>query len=172
MTFARHSRVTVTAAVAAALVACQPQDRQRADGAAIDTAAILASLDSLAAAVAKADNSGDADQFGATWAEDGIMSVPGSPLVRGRDAIVSAFRNRPPLPPGGTMKITPLEIRVLSADWAYAFGVDTLTYTPPGATEPKKETSTFLVLIRKTPEGWKTYREVLAANQSPGAPSK
>lgn len=27
------------------------------------------------------------------------------------------------------------------------------------------ETSTFLVLIRKTAEGWQTYREVLSANQ-------
>lgn len=60
-----------------------------------------------------------------------------------------------------------MEMRILSAEWAYVFGVDTLTYTPEGATEPVRETSTFLVLVRKTPEGWKTYREVLSSNQPP-----
>jgi ketosteroid isomerase-like protein len=86
-------------------------------------------------------------------------------MAQGREAIVAAFKATPPLPPGATMKVTPMEIRVLSPDWAYALGVDTLTYTPPGAAQSKKETSTFLVLIKRTPEGWKTYREVLSANQ-------
>jgi len=54
---------------------------------------------------------------------------------------------------------------VISSDWAYAFGTDTLEFTQPGATERTKETMTFLVLIRKTPDGWKTFREVVSANQ-------
>jgi len=152
-------------AIAAVVAACEPQDRQDAGGTSIDTAAILASLDSLAAAVMEAHKSGSAEQYAATLTPDAIASMPGSPMVRGRDAIVAGFKATPPLPPGATMQVTPMEIRVLSADWAYAFGVDTLTLTPPGATQPKKETSTFLVLIKKTPEGWKTYREVLSANQ-------
>lgn len=151
--------------IAAAVGACQPSDRQDAGATSIDTAAILASLDSLAAAVMQAHKSGSAEQYAATLTPDAIASMPGSPMVQGREAIVAAFKATPPLPPGATMKVTPMEIRVLSADWAYALGVDTLTYTPPGATQPKKETSTFLVLIKKTPEGWKTYREVLSANQ-------
>lgn len=93
------------------------------------------------------------------------MSGPGSPPVQGREAIVDAFRRTPPLPPGATMTIHPSEIRVISEEWAYGFGVDSLTYTPEGASEPVRETYTFLVLIRKTPEGWQTYREVLSANQ-------
>ena len=92
------------------------------------------------------------------------MAAAGSAVLHGRDAIVEAFRNRPPLPPGARMTVHPTELAVLSADWAYAFGVDTLAYTPPGATEPVIETMTFLVLIRKTADGWKTYREVLTAN--------
>ena len=150
---------------AAAIGACQPQDRQDAGTTAIDTAAIMASLDSLGTAVKEAHGSGNAEQYGATWASDGIIAMPGSPMSQGRDAIVAAFKATPPLPPGATMKVTPTEIRVLSADWAYALGVDTLTYTPPGATQPKTETWTFLVLIKKTPEGWKSYREVLSPNQ-------
>ena len=155
----------IAAAAACALLACASEQPPAAEPtAAIDTAAIAAALDSLGATVMRASETGDAALFASTWAEDGIMSVPGSPPVRGRDAIVEAFRNRPPLPPGGRMTVHPTELQVLSADWAYAFGVDTLTYTPSGGAEPVIETMTFLVLIRRTADGWKTYREVLSAN--------
>jgi len=157
--------LVIALGIAATVGACEPQDRPEVGAAAIDTAAIMAALDSLAAAVTESHTSGSAERFSATLAPDAIASIPGSPMTQGREAIVAGFKATPPLPPGATMKVTPMEIRVLSADWAYAFGVDTLTYTPPGATQPKKETSTFLVLIKKTPEGWKTYREVLSANQ-------
>jgi uncharacterized protein (TIGR02246 family) len=155
------------------LAGCQPSGQpQRALTATVDTVAILAALDSLAGAVTRADNTGDAELFAATWAEDGAMSAPGSPPVFGRDAIVSAFRRRPALPPGGTLKVIPIEIRVLSAEWAYAFGVDTLTYVPAGVQQPVKESSTFLVLIRKTSDGWKTYREVLSSHGPPRSPQQ
>ena len=171
-------RPTVITAAALTLLACasaqtpagdRPAGDQPAAGqpASVDTAAIGAALDSLAANVMRANATGDAALFATTWAEDGIMSLPGSPPVHGRDAIVDAFRNRPPLPPGARMTVHPTELQVMSPDWAYAFGVDTLRFTPPGAAEPVIETMTFLVLIRKTDEGWKTYREVLSANQAP-----
>lgn len=146
-------------------VACQPQGQQQQ--AAVDTSAIQSKLDSLGRLVSRANRTGDAELFASTWAEDGIMSAAGSPLVRGRDSIVAAFKQRPPLPPGAEMTIHPIEMRVLSAKWAYALGVDSLTYTPDGSGEPITKTSTFLVLIRKTPDGWKTYREVLGWNGPP-----
>jgi ketosteroid isomerase-like protein len=149
------------------VAACQPQGGGQGQQAAVDTAAIQSKLDSLGRLVSKASRSGDAELFASTWAKEGMMSGAGRPLVRGRDSIVAAFKQRPPLPPGADMTIHPLEMRVLSGQWAYAFGVDSLTYTPDGAAEPVTETSTFLVLIRKTPEGWKTYREVLSANGPP-----
>lgn len=166
-TASRSLRAVLLAIVlGVSLTACPEHEQQHAgQSAAIDTAAIGASLDSLAAAVTRANQTGDAELFASTWAEDGVMSAPGTPPVRGRDAIVADFRRRPPLPAGATMTIHPSEIRVLSPEWAYAFGVDSLTYTPEGAAEPVKETSTFLVLVRKTSEGWQTYREVLSANQ-------
>ncbi len=153
------------------LAACQQQGQQSPSrGAAVDTAAIAVSLDSLAAVVMRANETGDAELFASTWAEDGVMSASGSPPVHGREGIVADFRRRPPLPPGAKMTIYPSELRVLSGEWAYAFGVDSLKYTPEGAPEPVVETSTFLVLIRKTAEGWQTYREVLTAHQPTGGP--
>ncbi len=65
------------------------------------------------------------------------------------------------------MTIHPIEVQVLSSDWAYILGIDSLKYTPPGTTEPVSETSTFFVLIRKTSEGWQTYRETLTPNHMP-----
>ena len=56
---------------------------------------------------------------------------------------------------------------MLSAEWAYAFGVDTLTYVPAGEQQAVSESATFLVLIRKTPDAWKTYREVLSPHAPP-----
>jgi len=156
--------------VTAGLVAaCQPgAPPTPSQPAAVDTAAIGAALDSLAQVVTRANQTGDAELFASTWARDGAMSTPGAPLVRGREAIVAAFRARPPLPPGASLTIHPMELRVLSADWAYAFGVDSLRHVPEQGAEPVVETSTFLVLIRKTDAGWQTYREVLSANEPPG----
>ena len=82
------------------------------------------------------------------------------PPIRGHEALKTSFVNHPALPPGATFKVEPLELEALSPDWAYAFGTDKLTLA-----DGKKATMTFLVLIRKTPDGWKTYREVVSADQ-------
>ena len=167
MTHSRSSLpLLLTGILLLGLVACQPQGQQ-GQRAAVDTAAIQSKLDSVGRLVSRANRTGDAELFASTWAKEGILSRAGQPLLRGRDSIVAAFSQRPPLPPGADMTLHPIEMRVLSGEWAYAFGVDSLTYTPDGAAEPVTETSTFLVLIRKTPEGWKTYREVLSANSPP-----
>lgn len=147
-------------------IACQPQTPDSSNEAIVfDTTAIRASIDSLAANVMRAEREGDAELFATTWATDGIMSLPGNPPLHGRDSIVAYFRRRPPLPSGARMTIHPTELQILGPEWAYVFGVDSLTYTPKGATTPVHETSTFLVLLRKTAEGWQSYREVLSANQ-------
>ena len=149
----------------AGLIACQPQGQPPSQRTEIDTAAIRASIDSLGRVVQQADQTGDAELFATTWAEDAMISMPGSPPVQGREAITADFQRRPPLPPGARYTIHPTEIRALSAEWAYVWGVDSLRYTPEGAAEPVTETSTFLVLLRKTPDGWQGFREVIGTNQ-------
>src|SRR5687767_13262581 len=114
--------------------ACASPDRPTSNPTeALDSAAIRASIDSLAAKVMRANESGDAQLFATTWAKDGIMSDAGSPPVHGRDSIVAHFRRRPPLPPGARMTIHPTELQIQSAEWAYVMGVDTLIFTPPHA---------------------------------------
>lgn len=144
---------------------CQSNDQQEIKTAPVDTIALLRSIDTLAATMGEAHAKKDAELFGSTWMEDGIMSLPGAPMAVGKNDIVNSFKNQPPLPPGADFKINPLEIKVINEEWAYAFGVDSLSLAPVGNIESPKQTFTFLVLLRKTPEGWKNYREVLSANQ-------
>ena len=154
--------------IAINILACQQQEKQPLQQPAIDTTSIMASIDSLGGVVQRAHDTKDSILMASTWAKDGILIISGSPPVFGRDAIVSALSKMPPLPPGGKMEIHPLEIQVMSHEWAYVLGVDSLKYTAPGATKQTIETSTFFVLVRKTSEGWQTYRETLAPNQKPG----
>ena len=160
-----HRFIIILSSFIFLLTACNNTKQQHAEAGNVDTAALLKSIDTLAAKMGEAHAKKDAAVFCSTWMEDGIMSLPGAPMAVGREAIVNSFKNQPPLPPGADFKINPLEIKVINADWAYAFGVDSLTFTPVGYSVPQKQTFTFLVLLRKTADGWKNYREVLSANQ-------
>ena len=122
---------------------------------------IMVALAQLAEAIKRSYAEDDVELYLSAFDRDAIVSMPGRPPVRGHDALRTLFMNRPALPPGATFTVEPLEITPLSSDWAYAFGTDTLAL-PDGS----RETMTFLVLIRKTQEGWKTFREVLSADQS------
>jgi uncharacterized protein (TIGR02246 family) len=159
-------RALLLVAAVGVMGACESPEQRPGESALADTTGVRASIDSLAANVMRAEQTGDAELFASTWARNGIMSLPGSPPVHGRDSIVAAFRRQPPLPSGAKMTIHPTELQILNREWAYVMGVDTLTYTPQGSAAPVKETSTFLAVLRKTGEGWQTYREVLSANQT------
>lgn len=121
---------------------------------------ILAELRSLAEIVKHAYATNDVDLYLSAFDPDAIVSMPGTPAMLGHEALRTAFVNRSPLPPGATFEVRPLEIEALSSEWAYALGTDILQH-PNG----KAETMTFLVLIRKSGDGWKTFREVVSADQ-------
>jgi len=159
-----YRRACFAAVLVGLVAACQPWRASSDALSSLDTVGIRAAIDSLAMRVMRAHETGDAVLFASSWARDGIMSLAGSPPVYGRDSIVAAFRRRPALPPGAKMTIHPTEIRVLSPEWVYVMGVDTLTTPVAGSAAPATATFTFLVLVKKTEEGWQTYREVLSAN--------
>ena len=121
---------------------------------------IMNALGSLAETIKRAYATNDVELYLSGFDEDAVVSMPGLGPAGGHAALRALFENRPPLPPGATFKVEPLEIEAVSVDWAYAFGTDTVEYA-----DGKMETMTFLVLIRKTANGWKTYREVLSPDQ-------
>ena len=133
------------------------------DNSGLDKDRIAAEVLELAERVDKAYRTNDSELYAETLDEDAIVSIPGKPPVRGREALKSMFESRPPLPPGATFEVNPTEIEIISGDWAYAFGTDTFT-VPISHGAPVVETMTFMVLIRRTSEGWKTFREVLSAD--------
>jgi ketosteroid isomerase-like protein len=124
---------------------------------------ISAALLELAETVKTAYKNNDVEMYASAFDDDAIVSVPGVPPVRGLEELKKAFKARPQLPAGATFEVVPTELEIINGEWAYAFGTDTLTV--PGDGEPVTQTMTFMVLIRRTPAGWKTFREVLSADQ-------
>ena len=121
---------------------------------------IMSALGELAETVKSSYAENDVELYLSAFDADAVVSMPRTPPFRGHEELRAAFVNRPDLPPGATFNVNVLELEPLSSDWAYAFGTDTLTL-PDG----KTESMTFLVLIRKTDEGWKTFREAISADQ-------
>ena len=131
----------------------------------LDKHVIGAALEALAETVKTAYENNDTDLYASAFSEDAIVSMPGGRPIRGLEALKEAFRSRPQLPPGATFEVDPTELEVINGEWAYAFGTDTLTIPAEDGAPPIIQTMTFMVLIRKTPEGWKTFREVVSADQ-------
>jgi len=128
-----------------------------------DKEKIGAAVVELAERVKRAYAENDVELYLSAWDVDGIASMPGSEPVRGHDGLRAAFENRPELPAGATFEVRPLELEPISEDWAYAYGSDVMEF--PTGEERVTRTMTFLVLIRKTDAGWKTFREVVSADQ-------
>lgn len=122
--------------------------------------AIMRALGELAERVKKAYATNDADMYLSTLDDHAVVSMPGLPPMRGHGELRALFEGRPPLPPGATFSVEPLELEILGPEWAYAYGIDRLQMPEGG-----EQTMTFLVLLRRTNNGWKTYREVVSADQ-------
>jgi ketosteroid isomerase-like protein len=148
---------------AGSLVACQPQsEEQSGQHAAVDTVAVRAAIDTLRSAYEDAVATGNFESMATGLAEGAVMVPPGGAQW---DSLFVA--SELPFPPGATIDITPIEVRVLSADWAYEFGNSTVTYTPEGEDEARVLNDTYLVLFHNTNDGWKLYREVASSNLPP-----
>lgn len=155
--------VVVTLVFMTGMVACQQPDQQQ-DGVAeaVDTTAVVATIDSIGMMAEQAYSEGDVGQIAEFFHPEITYSPMGDPPIRGRDSVV-AYENRI-LPQGATIDFSPIETQVLSSEWAYTLGTATLRYTPEGVTEEQSVTATYLDVFRHTDDGWKLYRSVVSAN--------
>jgi uncharacterized protein (TIGR02246 family) len=128
----------------------------------LDNAAIEASLDSVRVALEQAFAARDVNAMAALYAPDAIFSPQDGPPVQGRDSIRALFERK--VPHGATANLSVTDLRVLTGEWAYAYGTIRVGFTPHGAAAPVQVPSTFLVMLRNTPEGWKIFRESLSAD--------
>lgn len=158
------------AAFLVGVFACQPQDqRQSRDAAAVDTTAIEATLDSLRSTFVDAWEAGDAERIASMWAEEGIQSVADEPPIRGRDSIRAAYeRFFEGIEAEREVTIdSVLDVRILGDGWAYEVATLSSRFTPVGADSAQQSSSTYLLVLRRTSDGWKAFREVAGPNGPP-----
>lgn len=151
--------------VAGVMAACSPNpEKQAGQPATVDTAAAKAAIDTLRAAYEEAVATGNFANMGAMLADGAVMVRPGGTQW---DSLFAA--SELPFPPGATIDITPMEVRIIDHEWAYEFGNSIVTYTPKGSAAPWALKDTYLIIFRNAGDGWKLYREVASSNLPPPA---
>lgn len=146
--------------VVSLLVGCQPVDQQSSGmgDAVVDTTAIIASIDALRSSYQNAVNSGNMENLSGLVTEDVLMVQPGT---SNWDAMRAEAQG--PFPAGATISITPKEIQVLSGGWVYEMGTSVITYTAEGSDSSTTLRDTYLVILKRTADGWKVHREVASS---------
>jgi len=157
-------------AVTASACAERPEDRAADSGTtraadSVNTIAARAAIDSLRGVWERSVEAGDVATMSTLLADSAVMVQPGSADWNAMSAAAAGA----PFPPGATIDITPIEVRVLGPEWAYEFGTSVVKYMPPGARDERTLTDTYLILFRKTAEGWKVFREVASSKAPPPA---
>lgn len=147
----------------AGMAGCQPQPSPQTS---VDAAAVKAELDSLRSVYEEAYAKGNLENAVRAVAHSEVTySPPFHPVIRGRDSAIA--HEKQAWPPGATLDVDPMEVRVLSPEWVYEFGTATVSFTPEGEKGAQSTESTYLILFRKTDEGWRSYRESISSNQLP-----
>lgn len=137
---------------------CAKQDQQpvqtaqsggETDTRAADEAAIRAND----AAWVKAVAAKNADESAAYYANDAVLMPPGSPIVRGKDAIRTGWTQLMALP-GFALTFAPEKVTVVG-NMAYEIGDYEMT-TPDKSGKPQTSKGKYVVVWAKQPDGsWK-----------------
>lgn len=153
-----------------ALAGCQPAERGRTTGPAVDTAAVAAAVDSLRQAYLEAYNAGELDRLASLYADDAVLLPPDAPPVRGRDSIRTHFAGE--LAPGPTLEISSGQLGPLGPEWTSLAGGYRVTVRREEAEEPTAVEGSYLILVRKTPNGWKVSRHAGTYDSMPPGPGE
>ena len=129
-----------------------------------EQASIKTEIDALRARFEAAVSSGVLEQISPLLADGAVSVQPGAPDWNA----MAAAANGAPFAAGARIAIKPIEVVVLSREWAYEFGTSITTYTPEGTNSAQQLRDTYLILLRNTGDGWKAYREVASAAPPPG----
>ncbi|GEM_PF-1616361 len=155
--FTRTLTIAMVVTVSIALFSCQPKERESRgmQTATVDTAAIMSAIDSLRSNYQSAVNSGNFKKLEMLVTSDHMGIQPGS---ADWDSMRANYRGA--FPPNAKLQINPMETKVLSHNWAYEIGTGTLTYPTKDSDKSKSLSDTYMVLLKKTKDGWKVHREV------------
>lgn len=167
MQLQKSMTLVFAAALLAPTAACQPTGQQGdMDGAAaVDTAALTATLDSMRVAFETAYEAGDFEAMASYYAPDATVSFPGTGVLSGREAIGAAMEQE--YAQGARLSIDPEVVRIIDSDWVYEMGTGTVSFTPEGADEPQEVSSIHLAVFHRTDQGWRIVNEVIGADSPP-----
>ena len=163
MSLAGKGRVLAFVLLIIVLTGCQqaptgPQpltDADREQHAALEETIRQAFLASDAAAVA------------ALYAEDAILSPPGSEMVRGKENIHEWLSNFFKVAKITEFTLTPVELSGEN-DWAYAVGTFSMKIVFQGSDTPVSDRGKYLDVRRKQADGsWKFVADTWNSNQPP-----
>ena len=116
-------------------------------------------------------NSGDADAWAASFADDGVQMPPNAPANVGRDniqawsaAFLAAFRPE--------FSLAPEEVQIAGADWAFERGTYEITLTPKAGGEPIQDAGDYITVYqRQSDDSWAMARDIWnSSNPLPGMP--
>lgn len=162
----RFGALGVLAVTLPLLAGCQPAERgQMPAEATVDTAGVRAGVASLREAYIAAYNAGDTAGVAGLYTADAVLLPPDAPPVAGRDSIRSAIAQE--LAQGAELQVSPTTTTVAGSDWAFEYGTWQVTVTPEGADTAQTTTGSYLVVVRRTPDGWKLARVADTYDQPP-----
>ncbi len=109
----------------------------------------------------------DAAAVAALYAEDAILSPPGSEMVRGKENIHEWLSNFFKVAKITEFTLTPVELSGEN-DWAYAVGTFSMKIEFEGSDTPVSDTGKYLDVRRKQADGsWKFVADTWNSDQPP-----
>jgi uncharacterized protein (TIGR02246 family) len=120
-------------------------------------------------AAVKAALAKDFDAWSALFMTDGAVYPPNEPPVQGREAIRAWMEKLPPITEF-TLKSAKVDGR---GDLAYVMGAYTMTFAPPGAPGPVKDSGKYVTVLRRQADGrWLAVVDMFSSDQPPAMPGK
>jgi uncharacterized protein (TIGR02246 family) len=133
----------------------------------VDVEADKAAIQSLLDEAVAAENAGDLAGFVGGVADDAVWLPPNEPPAVGKEAVRGYMRSFfDQFNINGTTSTE--EIQVVG-DWAFVRGIWTYTLTPKGSGDPQEQSSSFVLIVRRQPDGsWKWSRAIWNSNLPAG----
>ena len=131
-----------------------------------DTAADAATLDGFQDEWEKNFNSGNAAGLVALYAEDAVVSPPGSPPLRTHAAMQEFFTKDIAANPGVVFDIAPPTARAISGDIAWETG----TWTAKDKSGTTLDTGKYLTAYRKRDGKWLMAADMWNSDMAPAPP--
>ena len=151
------------------LAACQPDGQGQTGGAALDTAAIMSTTDSVRQAYEDAYNAGDSAAIASMYAADAVYLPAGGAFVTGGRNVTAGLTQG--MAQSQDFSISSSGTKILGADAVVDYGTVTNTVMPAGADSAVTQEQGYLVVVQRTADGWKLVRAANTFLQAPGGGS-